>query len=259
MNQNGERQSIGTELKRLTERYPELRICGFDQIDSTNSEAKRRAADGDGGPLLLVARMQTAGRGRMGRSFSSPASSGIYFSLLYTPHSAMQDAVRITSATAVAVRRAIFACTGKKVGIKWVNDLHYQGKKVCGILCESTVSDGGQRIIVGIGINLDGSALPEELKETAGGLDERPDKADALVAASVGELLEMIRNPMEVSWLKEYREASVVLGKAVRWSRGEAMGEGIAADIDECGRLLVRGFDGKTVLLDSGEISLRLC
>ncbi len=259
MNERGQRENIGTELRRLTEEEPGLRVCMFEEIDSTNSEAKRRAAGGDGGPLLLVARMQTAGRGRMGRSFSSPASSGVYFSLLYTPLTGMRDAVHITSAAAVAVRRSIFRCTGKKVGIKWVNDLYYQGKKVCGILCESMMTDGGQRIVIGIGINLDGKALPKELAATAGGLGESPVVAEALAAESCRELLKMIRSPMDFSWLYEYRSASIVLGKAVRWSRGEKTGEGIAADIDETGRLSVLGADGTVVLLDSGEISLRLC
>ena len=95
----------------------------FDEIDSTNTEAKRMTLDGFCGDALLVAHSQTAGRGRMGRSFYSPAQTGAYFSILHTLQAPLCDAVAITSAASVAVMRAIKALTGVQTQIKWVNDL----------------------------------------------------------------------------------------------------------------------------------------
>lgn len=114
-------------------------------------------AGGAGHGTLVAAGMQTAGRGRRGRSFASPEGAGLYLSVILKTGLPMQDAALTTFAAAVAVRRAVKAVCGKELAIKWVNDLYWQGKKCCGILTEAVtdVESGGlDHMVVGIGIDL---------------------------------------------------------------------------------------------------------
>ena len=117
-----------------------FKIEHFDEIDSTNTRLKQRAVAGAPSGTVLVADAQTAGRGRMGRSFFSPRGSGLYLSVLLRPV-AFADAGHLTTLTAVAVARALEA-VGVPTEIKWINDLLAGGKKLCGILVEGGTVDG---------------------------------------------------------------------------------------------------------------------
>ncbi len=228
----------------------------FDKIDSTNSEAKRRALAGERYALIAADR-QTAGRGRMGRAFASPDRTGAYFSILYTPSAALSDAVSITSATAVAVMRAIGKVCNRQTEIKWVNDLFFGGKKVCGILAESVMrADGSLALIIGIGINLRGS-FAGELADIAGALDTDAERA-TLIAAVLGELTPYLDDSSDRTWLMDYKRCSCVLGREIEWRHSGSAQSGRAVDIDEDGALLVRASGGETVRLSTGEISLRV-
>lgn len=146
----------------------------FDEIDSTNEEAKRRIADGQKEDFVLVARMQTAGKGRKGRSFYSPMDTGIYLTYTHFTDDSVEQSLKTTVATSVIVKNAIKDATGLDCGIKWVNDLYLNGKKVCGILCEcilkNTYDNDKNALIIGIGINLTTSDYPEEISEKAGSI-----------------------------------------------------------------------------------------
>ena len=228
----------------------------FDEIDSTNTEAKRMAADGFWGDALLVANTQTAGRGRMGRSFYSPSATGAYFSILHTLTTPLCDAVAITSAASVAVMRAIKALSGVQTQIKWVNDLYYRDKKICGILTEAVSVGERTHVIVGIGINLSTESFPAELREIAGSLDAQIDTAE-LIAQIFCEISRYLQNPGSREWLADYRAHSSVLGRHVAWVSEGGSCEGIAESIDADGALLVRVADGNVVRLHTGEITLR--
>ena len=228
----------------------------FDEIDSTNNEAKRMALDGFLGDALLVAHTQTAGRGRMGRSFYSPNSTGAYFSILHTLDTPLCDAVAITSAASVAVMRAIRKLSGIQTQIKWVNDLYYNGKKICGILTEATSVGENTHVIVGIGINLNTTEFPEELTGIAGSLDARIDTAK-LIAEIYCEIIGYLNAPDNRDWLSDYRTHSCVIGKRVAWKEGEIARIGIAESIDGDGALLIKNEKNETVRLHTGEISLR--
>ena len=228
-----------------------------EEIDSTNTEAKRLSAQGYTGRAIIAAERQSAGRGRMGRSFYSPERTGAYFSILYTPNGALGDAVRITSAASVAVMRAIRALTGKQTLIKWVNDLYLDSKKVCGILTEAVTSTAGTQIIVGIGINLSTSLFPQELEGVAGSLNSPDVTVCALIAEIFRELLPYLDDPEDRSWLADYRVFSCVLGREIIWTRGEERFCGIARDVDADGALLVTRSDGAEERLHTGEISIR--
>lgn len=146
----------------------------LDEIDSTNEEAKRRISDGQKEDFVLVARMQTAGKGRKGRSFYSPMDTGIYLTYTHFTDDSVEQSLKTTVATSVIAKNAIKEATGLDCGIKWVNDLYLNGKKVCGILCEcilkNTYDNDKNAIIIGIGINLTTSDYPEDISEKAGSI-----------------------------------------------------------------------------------------
>lgn len=240
-------------------------------VTSTNTVLKTKAADGAPEGTLLVALEQSAGKGRLGRSFSSPRQSGIYMSLLLRPKMAAKDALMLTTAIAAAAAETIRELTGLPAGIKWVNDLYLNGKKICGILTEAALdfeSQGLEYAVVGIGINLE---------EPEGGFDESiRDVAEALFAAGgtpVGfrasliagifdRFLDYYDRLSEKPFLNAYRELSCILGKPVRvidniYNPGSSR-EATALGIDEECRLLVRFADGHEEALSSGEVSLKI-
>ncbi len=246
-----------TLQQALRERMPEIDIHAYREIDSTNTEAKRMAAEGCRETAIIAAIAQTTGRGRMGRSFYSPAETGAYFSILYTPTAPLEDAVRVTSAASVALMRAVRSLTGLQTEIKWVNDLYFKSKKVAGILCESVMGKEDVQIIVGIGINLSTADFPPELQSIAGALEKSITPAD-IIATTYRELSPYLRDPADPTWLPDYRTHSCVLGRDVTWSEQGVTREGIARSIDESGALIVCDGEGKAYRLHTGEITLRL-
>lgn len=154
----------------LGERLPDVEIIVYDAIDSTNNEAKRMLSSGYAAEALLVADSQTAGRGRRGKSFESPAG-GLYMSLILQEGAIAGEPTNVTMAAAVAVAHALEDLCRVKPAVKWVNDVLVDGLKVSGILSEGTsdLETGGmQNVVVGIGVNLGNSRLSEELNGIAG-------------------------------------------------------------------------------------------
>ncbi len=254
--ENASRVCKNVHFEALTAQFCGLQVHVFDEIDSTNTEAKRMALNGFDGDALLVAHSQTAGRGRMGRSFYSPAQTGAYFSILHTLRTPLCDAVAITSAASVAVMRAIRALTGIQTEIKWVNDLYYNGKKICGILTEATSVGERTHVIVGIGINLKTADFPAELKTIAGSLEAKIDPAE-LIAGVWRELILYLNDPSNREWLGDYRAHSCVLGRHVTWIEAGNTYTGTAEAIDGDGALLIRNEQNELVRLHTGEITLR--
>lgn len=230
----------------------------FDEIDSTNNEAKRMALDGIDSPVLIAADRQTAGRGRMGRSFYSPAKTGVYFSILYRLHTPLQGIVSVTGAVAVSVMRAIRRVTGRQTAIKWVNDLYLDEKKVCGILCEAVTVGNVTHLIVGVGINLSTESFPDGLEARAGSLCVDRDLRTELIAEVWLSLLPSLNDPSDRTWLDDYRTHSCVIGKEIAWTVGETTHHGVAIGINEDGELLAEREDGQTEVLRTGEITLRV-
>ena len=163
---------------------PKVKIDIYDELESTNQTAKKEAMMGEAGHgAFVIARSQTAGRGRRGREFYSPADTGLYMSVILKPQGTIHDSLLITTAAAVAVYRAVAQICGIQLDIKWVNDLFYKGKKVCGILTEAVTdfeSGNIEFVVVGMGLNLylDQENMPAELRNIAGALYET--KEDAL-------------------------------------------------------------------------------
>ena len=225
-------------------------------IDSTNTEARRYALSGGKTPAVFVAEGQSGGRGRIGRSFYSPSGAGIYLSLLIEADEC--DCVFMTSAVAVAVRRAILAVTGIETGIKWVNDIYLDGKKVAGILVESFFQNEKRYFIIGIGINIATAEFPEEIRSRAGSLGIDPLLRSAIGAKLIGELCCVVSSPASADIIEEYRKSSVVIGKRISFTENGVTETGVAEGINEYGHLLVRLDGGSEKILCGGEITLRV-
>ena len=240
-----------------------IRIDVYSEIDSTNNEAKRRAASADRTPALIVAETQSGGRGRMGRSFFSPAGAGIYMTYLWHPDAAAADAVSVTTAASVAVVRALGAFDTLRhadVRIKWVNDIYLDGKKLCGILTEAVTDAATGRVrsmLVGIGINVRPTAFPPELADIATCLGASAPPREALIAQILIELLRILRDSDPNAHMPEYRARSLVIGRQVNTVCAGVVLPATVLDIDRTGGLVVRRDDGSVEVIHSGEVSLR--
>ncbi len=226
-----------------------------DLLDSTNSYLKRRA-EGCAGDLCAIARAQTGGRGRLGRSFYSP-DGGLYMSALL--HDLPEDFYRyITPAAAVAVAEALEACGSDPAGIKWVNDVYIGGRKVCGILAE-TVGAAPGAAIVGVGVNLfePAGGFPDEIKNRAGAVFGQ--QSEGLRLSLAKKILENLRHeiPLRADLSQRYRARSILDGKRVEVlpTGGEAFHAQVLG-VDDDFRLVVEA-QGEIRKLFSGEVSVR--
>lgn len=258
LNKNVNMLSEGAIRAYLNDNEIDIRV--FQTIDSTNTEAKRALTGGLVGNALFVADEQTAGRGRRGRSFYSPKTHGIYFSCVFHPEVSLADSTAITSACAVAVCDSLKNATKKDPKIKWVNDIFIDNLKVCGILTEA-ISDfeSGrvESVIVGIGINLTTEEFPDELKGIASSVGEELDRC-ALVADIYLRLKALCDALPDKSFMDKYRDYSLVLGKTVNFTRNGTDHQAKAVSINDNGELTVICDSGEEMILNSGEISVKL-
>ena len=143
-------------------------VLRFDRVSSTNDVAKDFASSGAREGLCVIAKEQTAGRGRQGRTWSSPAGEGLYMSVVLRPAIKPSTAGMITFASAIAVAETLRLDYETDAEIKWPNDVLLRGRKICGILIESAVQDDRlDYIVLGIGVNTSQSSFPEEVANTA--------------------------------------------------------------------------------------------
>lgn len=235
----------------------EIDVICLASTDSTNNVCKRLLADGKQGVFLVAADEQTAGRGRQGKSFYSPNSSGVYFSLVIRPQSKISCAVTVTTAACVAVCRAIEELTDKKPRIKWVNDVFVDGKKVCGILTEAITNfEEGivDSVIIGIGINISTEDFPDDVVG-AGCLNAELNRNELI--ASIANKLMYIGVGDYTSFIDYYRSHSLIIGKRIKLIRNGKTLYATALAIDEKGGLEVKLDSGEVTVLRSGEISIR--
>jgi BirA family transcriptional regulator, biotin operon repressor / biotin---[acetyl-CoA-carboxylase] ligase len=232
----------------------------YETIDSTNNRACELARQGAPEGTLILARQQSAGRGRQGRTWVSPMDAGISFSVLLRPKISLAKLPLITLATGVAVVRAVERSVGIRLGLKWVNDLVLNGKKVGGILAEMP----GQALVIGIGLNirLNSDELPDDLKERVDWLERasgRPVDPNLIVVELALELEHQYENLISGNSediLKSWRSYSVTLGKEIIARTGAQEIRGKAIDISQTGALIVEGEAGRSEI-SAGEISIR--
>ena len=237
----------------------------YDKLESSNRTAKTLALEGMPHGTMVLTSQQTAGRGRLGRRFESPAGKGIYLSLVLRPGLPMTEAQAVTVSAAVAVCRAVKRLCGLDLGIKWVNDLYYNGKKVCGILTEmSTELECINYIVTGIGINVANHEFPEEIRDVATSLYletgkevRRSQLIAAIMRAYEGYYDKFMENQNMKSLMDVYNSRLANCGTQVRVLSPGNEYTGMALGIDEMGELLVRTEDGKVCKVISGEVSVR--
>ena len=264
--------SVSTDILSIqgVEKYlnPEHSYIGLEilpDIGSTNDYLREKAAQGKGEGYAVVAGAQTRGKGRTGRSFYSPADTGIYLSLLLRPKDCgPAQAVKFTTMAAVAACEAIEKVSHRSPQIKWVNDIYIDGKKVSGILTEASVSlENGslEYVLLGIGINVypPEKGFPQELRETAGSVfqERKSDGKNQLTAGFLNRLMEIYTKEETGEYAEEYRKRSMVLGKRIQILTPEGEKGARALEIDKDCRLLVEYEDGNRELLRAGEIRIR--
>jgi BirA family biotin operon repressor/biotin-[acetyl-CoA-carboxylase] ligase len=249
----------------------------WEEIDSTNSRALALARESpavDGNSIeneheqdkknhgfFILARKQNLGRGRLGRQWQSPKDAGIAFSLLLRPRLPAEHLGLVTIAAGAAAACAIEKELGLKIGLKWVNDLVYEGRKLGGILAEMS----GGALVIGIGLNLrfKEEEIPEELKgkiEWLERLNLAPVNPNSLVATLLGELERvwlLLQDGQTESILRLWRHYAVTLGEEIIASSGTVSYKGKALDIDNDGALIIETAEGKCHRLHAGEISIR--
>ena len=248
----------------LDESAGELRPEVFVTVDSTNNVCMKKAGQGEAEGYVAVAGAQTKGRGRRGRGFFSPADTGIYMSILLRPEMYPGTQVlRLTTMAAVAVCEAIEQLSGKTAGIKWVNDVYINGKKVCGILSEASyaLEDGKlDCVVVGIGINAykPKGGFPHELAGKAGCVFDQQSsgKRNQLAAEVLNRFMSYYRGDTTDNHSDAYTERSFVLGKDIEISKNDVVRKARAIGLDEDCGLIVRYEDGSEDVVKSGEVSI---
>lgn len=241
------------------------RLAYFDETDSTNVQARRLAEAGAPHGTLVAADCQTAGKGRRGRSWSSPKGEGIWMSLLLRPAFAPACASMLTLVAGMAAVRGIERACGLHPLIKWPNDLVLNGKKICGILTEMSTEDEMIRyVVIGMGINVNNTEFPEELKGTAASLrmelgrEVRRSPIIAETARAFEEYFGIFSRTRDMAGLREAYDSLLVNRDrqvCVLDPRGEYRGR--ALGIDDQGSLLVEREDGQVSRVISGEVSVR--
>lgn len=247
------------------------KIFYYDHLESTNATAKKLAEEGAGHGSLVIADMQTAGKGRRGRHWNSPKGEGIWATLILKPDIEPGRAAMLTLVMAMAVTRAIERVTGLTPQIKWPNDVVLEGKKVCGILTEMSMqTDFVNHIVIGTGINVHNQEFTGELADKATSLDVQLKRAVGHEKKKVkrAELLEAILEEFEINYKKytETMDISLIMesynsylvnrNKMVMVLDPKGAYEGLALGINETGELLVER-NGRTERIVSGEVSVR--
>jgi len=238
-------------------------IFYYESTDSTNTRAREYAKEhrGNREAKIFIAEEQSAGRGRRGRRFFSAAGAGIYMTLLLYPDGRGKDATLLTARAAVALTDALAELTSLSPMIKWVNDIYSGTRKLAGILAEGEMSSDGNAayIILGMGINVYKTELPEDISSIATSIE-----AECGERISREELCaEIIKNLLKEKWdekkaLAKYRERSLVLGKEITvLPIGGESYPAVATDLLDDYSLLVKKADGTELSVYSGEVSIK--
>jgi BirA family biotin operon repressor/biotin-[acetyl-CoA-carboxylase] ligase len=240
-------------------------ILRFDSLPSTNTEAARQARAGAAEGLCVVAREQTAGRGRQQRAWASPPDAGLYLSVVLRPRLEAAAWPLVTFAAALAVRDALAESCRLDADIKWPNDLLAGGRKLCGILAETVEAAGGagRACVVGIGVNLRAGAFPPELRAQATSIEDEagaaPDR-DALLATLLRALAARAARLQEPGGAADAvgawaAHSTYAEGKRVRVSLGAEEFRGTTRGLEPDGALRVETDAGEIKIVRAGDVN----
>lgn len=232
----------------------------FDELDSTNTKCKELAKEGYPHGTVVIAACQTAGKGRLGRSFCSPNGTGLYCTLLIREGFDMNSAGLITPCAAVAAGKAIEEVSGQETAIKWVNDIFMGGKKICGILTEASLP---KYAVIGIGINLRSikEIFPENLHNIATSIEEQSGKLvspDMMEKVLLKHLSYELEGLADRKFMSEYKKRSFLIGKNVNVHCGNNVYSAFVTGIDDNAGLELMLNDGQKKTLTAGEVSVRV-
>jgi len=248
----------------------ETRIIGrhirvFQETTSTNDVVEKLAHDGVKEGVVVFAESQTKGRGRLGRTWISPAKKGLWFSVLLRPGISPQDATQLTVAAATAISRAIKTETGLLVEIKWPNDLLLRGRKTGGILTElSAELDSVRYVVLGIGldVNISASEFPENLKKIATSLKvelgrpiHRADLAEEVLRELDADYKRLQASKFD-EIADEWESQCTTIGRNVIVNIGNSQTRGRAESLDSTGALLVRTEYGRLERIIGGDVQI---
>ena len=254
-------------VQKHISKYPNtFEIMVHKTIESTNKAAKELAFQGAEEGTVIISEEQTAGRGRLGRSFFSPAQTGLYMSIILRPNLTASQSLLITTATAVAVSQAIENISGKMAKIKWVNDVYCDEKKVSGILTEASFSlESGdlEFVVLGIGINVKppNEGFPPDISNIATALFEMEASTDVrsqLAAEVLQNFWCYYLNLEEKNFVQEYRDRSFLIGREISIVSIDDSQYAVVLGIDDDCALKVQMKDGTVRTLKAGEVSIKV-
>lgn len=239
-------------------------ILRFDELGSTNTEALNQARRGADTGLIIVARRQTAGRGRHGRRWISEKDAGLYFSLVLRPKIETKFLPLITLAAAAAVHDALEELYKIECDIKWVNDIHVRHKKIGGILAETAETSKGLAVIVGIGINLKSANFPLEIRETATSIEaeikQMPDAENLLqkLTACLSHFCGILYKTDGAEKIRRAwtQRSTYAFEKAVRVVLENETISGTTRGIEENGALRVETENGEIKIIQAGDVEM---
>lgn len=253
-------------LNSLTTSWAAAKLVFYEETGSTNYDAKLLAADGAPHGTLVAADMQTAGRGRRGRTWTVLKGEAVCMSLILRPACLPEQTAALTLVMALAVVKAVKELTPKgSCGIKWPNDIVMNGKKICGILTELTLKGSeADYVVIGVGINANQSFFEEEIADKATSLflelGEKTDRAHLI--CRVMHYFEQVYEEFAKTWdltglLEEYNGYLLNKDRQVRVLDPQGDYTGTALGINKQGELLVRRSDGSLTEVYAGEVSVR--
>lgn len=242
-------------------RWAGRQIVYLPSVDSTNRRARQLAAEGAPHGTLVIADEQTAGRGRRGRGWISPAGEGVFMSLILRPQSHPSEVARLSMQTALAVALAIAQTTGLDARIKWPNDIVCGGRKVCGMLLEMNADEQAVHdVVAGIGINVHQTQFAPEIEKTASSLDllsgQRVCRA-ALVRAFLEAFERTETLAAQGALMDAYRARSATLGQRVQVIAPAGSFTGTALEVTDSGSLIVEDEEGQRREVLAADVSVR--
>lgn len=250
-----------SEIKKYLNKNTKIII--HDELPSSNTEAKKLALNGEKEFTAVIAKRQTQGKGRLGRSFISNSENGLYMSIILKPEISPCKCIDITVMAAVAVMEAIKKTSNALPSIKWVNDIYINDKKTCGILVESTCeNDKITNAIVGIGVNITPpqGGFDLEIKDIATSIFEEiapRNYKEILCAQIINKIIYYYTNFDDKTYMNVYRKNSNIINEEVDIYIGNEVVKGIAIDINDKAELVVKTENGDIRTFNSGEARVR--